>query len=113
MDNRWEINANLDFVAAFNAYFQSESENYISKESQYSETFDSFWLLGATASLVAENWSATLYARNLTDEAAPSASFPIGYWSYDTGLFENWYGNGNRQFIVQPRTIGLKFGYRF
>jgi len=113
VDNRWELNANMDFVAAFNAYYQSDSENYISKTSQFSETFDSFWLLGATATLVAENWSATLYARNLTDEAAPSGSFPIGYWSYDTGNFESWYGNGARQFIVQPRTVGLKFGYRF
>jgi outer membrane receptor protein involved in Fe transport len=117
VDNRWEVNANMDFIAAFNAYFQDESENYMSDAGpayqQFNETFDSFWLLGATASLVAENWSATLYARNLTDEAAPSGSFPIGYWSYDTGVFENWYGNGARQFIVQPRTIGLKFGYRF
>jgi outer membrane receptor protein involved in Fe transport len=113
VDNRWEINADMDLVAALNAYFQDESENYISTESQFSESFDSFWLVGATASLVTENWSATLYAKNLTDEAAPTGGFPIGYWSYDTGNFENWYGNGNRQFIVQPRTIGLKFGYRF
>jgi outer membrane receptor protein involved in Fe transport len=113
IDNRWEVNSNMEFVAALNAYYQDDSENYISKESQFSETFDSFWLVGATASLVSENWSATLYAKNLGDEAAPSGGFPIGYYSYDTGNFENYYGNGNRQFIVQPRTFGLKFGYRF
>jgi outer membrane receptor protein involved in Fe transport len=113
VDNTWELGGDMDLVAAFNAYFQDESENYISTSSQFSENFDSFWLLGATASLVTENWSATLYVKNLGDEAAPTGGFPIGYFSYDTGIFENWYGNGNRQFIVQPRTIGLKFGYRF
>ena len=54
-----------------------------------------------------------LYVRNLGDEDGANGGFPSSYWSYDTGTFENWYGNGNREFIVQPRTIGLKVGYRF
>lgn len=113
MDNTWEINGNMDFVAAFNVYYQDQSENFIDQAAPENEAFDSFWLLGATASLVADRWSATLYARNLTDEAAPSGSFPTSHWSFDTGFFESWYGNGNRQFIVQPRTIGLRIGYGF
>jgi hypothetical protein len=63
--------------------------------------------------MVTDSWTAMLYIKNIGDEAAPSGGFPIGYWSFDTGIFENWYGNGNRQFIVQPQTIGLKFSYRF
>jgi len=77
------------------------------------ETYDSFLLLGASASLTRDNWQATLYVRNLTDEEGVSGGFPAAYWSYDTGIFENWYGNGNRRFIVEPRTIGLRLGYRF
>lgn len=113
MDNSWDINANLRLVAGIDAYYQSESENFINKASQLNETFDAFTLLGASATLAAENWSATLYVRNLGDEAGASGGFAATDWSYDTGTFENWYGNGNRQFIVQPRTIGLKFGYKF
>jgi outer membrane receptor protein involved in Fe transport len=113
LDNTWNLNSSMDLVAAFNAYFQSDSEGFIDQEDSFNETYDSFWLLGARVSLVGENWSATLYGRNLGDEAAPSGGFSVGYWSYDTGIFENWYGNGNRQFIVQPRTIGLKLSYRF
>jgi outer membrane receptor protein involved in Fe transport len=113
LDNTWEINANMDFVAAFNVYYQSDSENFINQSSPVNETFDSFTLLGLTATLGGEKWSATLYGRNLTDEAGASGGFASTDWSYDTGVFENWYGNSNRQFIVQPRTIGLKFGYRF
>jgi outer membrane receptor protein involved in Fe transport len=113
MDNSWDINANLRLVAGIDAYYQSESENFINKASQLNETFDAFTLLGASATLAADSWSATLYVRNLGDEAGASGGFAATDWSYDTGTFENWYGNGNRQFIVQPRTIGLKFGYKF
>jgi outer membrane receptor protein involved in Fe transport len=113
LDNTWNISANMDLIAAANLYYQSGSENFITKDAPENDTWDSYTMLGLSASLAAENWSATLYVRNLTDEEGVSGGFPISHWSYDTGVFENWYGNGNRQFIVQPRTIGLKFGYRF
>jgi outer membrane receptor protein involved in Fe transport len=113
IDNSWAINADMDLIAGLNVYYQSDSENFIDQESTLNENFDSFALIGATATLAADNWSATLYARNLGDEEAPTGGFANGYWSYDTGVFESWYGNGNRQFIVQPRTIGLRLSYRF
>jgi outer membrane receptor protein involved in Fe transport len=113
MDNTWSLSSGMNLVAGFNAYFQGESESFIDPDSEFGKTYDSFWLLGANVSLLAENWSATLYARNLGDEAGATGGFPSRHWSYDTGTFENWYGNGNREFIVQQQTIGLKFGYRF
>ncbi len=113
VDNTWEINSNMDLVAGLNGYYQSESENFINQTSPVNETYGSFTLFGATASLVSDNWTAMLYVKNIGDESGATGGFASTDWSYDTGVFENWYGNGNRQFIVQPRTIGLKFGYRF
>lgn len=113
IDNSWAMNSDMDLIAGLNAYYQSDSENFINQASPVNETFDSFTLLNATLSLNTDTWSAMLYARNLTDEAGASGGFSATDWSYDTGVFENWYGNSNRQFIVQPRTIGVKFGYRF
>ena len=113
LDNAWELNSGMQMIAGVSIYHQSDSENFVSQESPLNENFGSFMLLNAGVTLEAESWSATFYAKNLTDEAASTGSFSRGYWSYDTGEFENWYGNGNRQFIVQPRTFGLKFGYRF
>jgi outer membrane receptor protein involved in Fe transport len=112
-DYSWNISPNLDLVLGVNSYYQSASENFIDQESVVNEKFDSFWLLGATATLASQHWSATLYARNIGDESGVGGSFPVSNWSYDTNVFENWYGNGNRQFIVQPQTFGLKLGYRF
>jgi len=113
LDNSWEVSSNMSLVAGINAYYQSSSENFIDQDSPINETYDSFSLLSATAVLNADNWNAMLYVKNLTDESGATGGFAASDWSIDTGEFENWYGNGNRQFIVQPRTIGLKFGYRF
>jgi outer membrane receptor protein involved in Fe transport len=114
LEKNWNVATNMDFILGVNSYYQSESENFIENTgNDLSESFDDFWLLGANATLAAENWNAMLYVRNAGDEAAPSGSFPSAYFGADTGIFESWYGNGNRQFIVQPRTIGLRFTYEF
>jgi outer membrane receptor protein involved in Fe transport len=112
-DYTWNFGSDLDLILGVNGYYQSKSENFIDQADVLNETFDSFLLLGATATLASEHWSATLYARNIGDESGAGGSFPVSNWSYDTDVFESWYGNGNRQFIVQPQTFGLKLGYRF
>lgn len=111
--NSWNVNSDMVLDLGLNAYAQGDSQNYFDTDNQLSENLDSFVLLGATASLSTDNWTAMLYAKNIGDESGATGAFPIGYFSYDTGVFESWYGNGNRQFIVQPRTIGLKLSYRF
>jgi outer membrane receptor protein involved in Fe transport len=113
LDKTWQLSGDKDLILGVNTYYQSDSENYITKTSQLSETFDAFWLLGANLTLAADNWSAMLYVKNATDEAAASGGFPSSYFGTDTGIFESWYGNGNRQFIVQPQTVGLKLSYNF
>ncbi len=113
LDKTWQFSGDKDFILGINGYYQSDSENYITKANDLSENFGSFWLMGANATLVAENWSAMLYIKNLTDESGASGGFPSAYFGADTGIFESWYGNANRQFIVQPQTVGLKITYNF
>jgi outer membrane receptor protein involved in Fe transport len=112
-DNTWNISSGMDLVLGVNSYYQSKSDNFISKTSTWHETFDDFWLIGGNVTLVADNWNAMLYIRNAGDEAGASGGFPEAEFGPDGGIFENWYGNANRQFIVQPRTVGLKFTYEF
>jgi outer membrane receptor protein involved in Fe transport len=113
IDQTWQLGTSVELVGRVNAYYQSESENYINQDSVFNETFDSFWLWSASLALVMDRWDVTLWGKNLTDEEGVTGSFPTGYWSYDTGAFEGWYGNGNRQMITQPRTIGLTASYNF
>ncbi len=113
LDKSFHLDGDRDLIIGLNGYYQSDSENFIDTSSAWAQTWGSYTLLGASATLVDDNWSATLYVKNIGDEDGVSGGFPEGVASFDTGIFENWYGNGNRNFIVQPRTIGLKVRYNF
>ena len=47
------------------------------------------------------------------DEQAVTGNYPSAYMSTDTGTFENYYGNNQRDYIATPRTIGLALKYNF
>ena len=81
-------------VIAMRRPFPEETRTYLLSEAQ-----DLYWN--------------ELEWENLTDEEGVTGAFPSSHWSYDTGVFENWYGNGNRQMITLPRTIGLTASYNF
>ena len=113
LDNTWQLSGDLNLIGTVSAYYQSESENYINQDSLLNQTHDDFWLFNASLTLTTQNWDLSLYGKNLGDEEGVTGAFPSSHWSYDTGVFEDWYGNGNRQMISQPRTIGLAASYRF
>jgi outer membrane receptor protein involved in Fe transport len=113
LDHTWNLSSDMDLLTRVGAYYQSESENYINADAPQGQEHDSFWLWNASASLLMNNWRVVLYGKNLGDEEGVTGAFPSSHWSYDTGVFESWYGNGNRQMITQPRTVGLSASYRF
>jgi outer membrane receptor protein involved in Fe transport len=115
LDKTWTLGSGSTVVGRVSAYYQSDSNNYIDDQtiSDWNTTIDSFWLLNASATLNMDDWQITLYGKNLADEDGTTGAFPSDQWSYDTGVFENNYGNGNAQFISQPRTIGLSARYSF
>ncbi|MBN7795459.1 TonB-dependent receptor [Parahaliea mediterranea] len=113
LDYPWQLRDGVYLTPRINAYYQSEAKNYISDTAAVSQVHDAFWLLGASVALNTDNWNITLYGKNLGNEEGVTGAFPATDWSYDTGVFENWYGNGNRQMIAQPRTLGLSATYHF
>lgn len=102
----------MQLVSRLNAYYQSDSINSV-VDNSLQDTHDSFSLWNASVMLGTDDWDATLYLRNIGNEAGVSGSFPDTYFSTDTGVFENFYGNNQRQFITLPRTIGVNLRYRF
>lgn len=113
IDNTWHLSGDIDLTGIVNGYFQGESENFVNQSSVNNETFDSFWLWNASVRVDSDDWYAVLYAKNISNEEAVTGSFPCSNWCYDNGTFENWYGNGNREMIAQPRTIGLSLGFKY
>ena len=113
VDHTLRVADKADLVSRVGGYYQSDAENYINNDSVQNENLRGFWLWNASASLLMDDWSVVLYGKNLGNEAGVTGAFPSAYWSYDTGVFESWYGNGNRQMITQPRTVGLSLSYTF
>lgn len=105
-NNGWQLTSRLS------GYYQSDSINSVT-DNTLQDKFPSFSIWNASATLGRENWAATLYVKNLGDEQAITGNYPSAYMSTDTGIFENYFGNNQRQYLATPRTIGVVLRYDF
>ncbi len=103
----------IDMVARLSGYYQSDSTNTVLADSPAQDHFSGFSLWNASVQFLKGDWSATLYAKNLSNEEGVTGSYPATYWGTDTGVFENYYGNNQKNYITRPRTLGLNLNYRF
>jgi hypothetical protein len=106
LDNGWVLASRLL------AYYQSDSINSV-QDTSIQETFPSFVLFNASVAILTEHWDFSLYGKNLGNEEGITGSYPEAYMSTDTGIFENYYGNNQRNYISTPRTFGISATYRF
>ena len=75
--------------------------------------FDSFTLWNASVAVLLDNWTLSLYGKNLGNEEGVTGSLPATNQGLDTGIFENFYGNNQRDYITQPRTFGISATWRY
>lgn len=105
------LNNGMYLVTSVSAYYQSDSRNSLGSNPNFDIDLDGFWLANFSTSLQAENWEVALYARNIFNEEGVTGVLSEGYMGTDPD--ENFYGNSSKQYITQPRTIGMAFTYRF
>ncbi len=113
LDYTVPMNDGFEAIYRMGAYYQSETENSINNDSSlYGVTFDGFSTVEASASLVADQWTATLYAKNLTNEEGVTAMFKDEHMgsSAARNLPSN---NSSHAYIATPRTMGLSVSYTF
>jgi len=112
LKHSFDMSNGLNLTTRLSAYYQSDSINSV-VDSTLQDTFDGFsiWNIGTTLSN--ESWSASLYVKNIGNDQAITGNYPAAYMSTDTGTFENYYGNNQRQYLATPRTIGLALKYNF
>jgi outer membrane receptor protein involved in Fe transport len=107
-----ELSGGLNLTTRISGYYQSDSINSVT-DTTIQDEFPGFSLWNASATLGSDNWSAALFIKNIGDEQAVTGSYPSAYMSTDTSIFENYYGNNQRQYLATPRTIGLALKYNF
>jgi len=106
-----ELSSGLGLETRLSVYYQSDSVNSITPKLE--AAFGGFSLWNLQTTLSSDNWSASLYIKNLGDEKAVTGNYPSHYMSTDTGTFENYYGNNQREYLATPRTIGMALKYNF
>ncbi|AWL10743.1 hypothetical protein HMF8227_00235 [Saliniradius amylolyticus] len=111
LEHDYDINADFYLVSRVGAYYQSDSRNALGSNPTFDIDLDSFWIANASTALHADDWSATLYIKNLFNEEGVTGVLSEAYMGTDPA--ENFYGNASKKYITQPRTIGVSFNYRF
>ena len=111
-DHNYNLNNGWTLASRLHAYYQGDSINSV-QDTSIQETFDSFALFNASVAIITDHWNFSLFAKNLGNEEGITGSYPEAYMSTDTGIFENYYGNNQRNYITQPRTFGISATYRF
>lgn len=112
LDHNMSLSNGWNLASRFHLYYQGDSINSV-QDTSIQEKFGSFVLLNASVAVINENWTFTLYGKNLGNEEGITGSYPEAYMSTDTGPFENYYGNNQRNYISTPRTFGVSATYRF
>lgn len=106
------VDTGIVFVARADAFWQSETENALSVSTRFAETLDAFAVFNASASLQFENVDATLWVKNIFDEDAVTGVYTEAYMG-TRPVPSNYYGNGSKELIALPRTIGVSISYRY
>jgi len=109
------LNSGKTWTTRLNAYYQSETQNAfgdgLSAPGTFTAELDGFTLLDVVTWISSDNWRASLYVKNLTNEEGRTGQFSNLYMG--TSPAQNYFGNGSKEFLALPRTIGLAFTYEF
>jgi len=101
----------LQWLNRGSLYYQGKSENSVLNTPDWNATLDAFSLWNFSTTLIGEKWSASLYIKNAFNEEGSTAVFKDGY--FVTRPEDYYYGQGQKTFIAQPRTIGISAKYWF
>ncbi|MEX1222213.1 MAG: TonB-dependent receptor [Idiomarina sp.] len=111
LNHSMDVSNGLYLVTNTSVYYQSESRNALGDNPKFERELDAFWLANASTTLHAERWKVTLFIKNIFNEEGVTGVLSEAYMGTDPD--ENFYGNSSKQYISQPRTIGLQFSYDF
>ncbi len=114
------INANASYAMQLgeawltlraDAYYQSQTQNALSLSPRFRYEMDAFSLFNLSATYGHDDWDATLWMKNVTNEAGITGVYTTQYMG--TSPAQNYYGNGSKALVTLPRTVGLTVSYRF
>ena len=109
-DYTWQLGGDVNLVARTSGFYQSGTRNAIGGPT-FNTPLSGFQIWNTSATLARGPWAATLFVKNIFNEAGVTGEFTEAYMG--TAPAAGYYGNGSKEFISLPRTIGLSLDYSF
>jgi outer membrane receptor protein involved in Fe transport len=111
VEHIWELDGGKQWVNRISAYYQSDTENAISTSARFAQELGSFSIWDFNSSLMFGDWTVGLFVKNLFNEEGVVGVYKEEYMG--TSPEQNYYGNGAKNVIARPRTIGLLVSWDF
>lgn len=99
------INSDWDFFARVDGSYQSETRNGVGVSPTFNVPIEGFSLWNATTSFTRGNFTGSIWVKNIFDEDGVTGVFTEAYMG--TSPAEGYFGNGNKELISLPRTLGV------
>ena len=91
-----------DAFVSFDASYTGESLDEFSTRSPLARELGNYWLAGARLGIEGDNWSASIYAKNIFNEREP-----IAWIVYEVP------GLPDQLFVTAPRAVGLRLSFSY
>jgi outer membrane receptor protein involved in Fe transport len=111
LENVMELNGGKQWVNRISAYYQSDTQNAISTSPRFAKELDSFSIWDFNSSLIMDDWTVGLFVKNLFNEEGVVGVYKEEYMG--TSPEQKYYGNGAKNIIARPRTVGLLVSWDF
>lgn len=111
LEHTSELSNGWQWVNRISAFHQGKTENAISTLPAFKHTWSGFGLVNISSMIATDAWNATFYVKNLLNSEGVTGGFLEQHMG--TSPSQNYYGNGSKVFISQPRTVGVALSYNF
>ncbi len=112
----WEIDHTgtfngLDTFVRLDGYYQSETRNGIGISPIFNVPLDGFMIWNATGTVTISDIDVSLWVKNIFNEEGVTGVYTEAYMG--TLPAAGYYGNGSKNLISLPRTVGVTARYNF
>jgi outer membrane receptor protein involved in Fe transport len=102
---------NLLWTTRLDGSYQSQTRNAVSLSPTFDVDLGGFAIFNAVTTLSADRWDFSLWVKNIGNEDGVTGRYTELYMGTDPA--EGYYGNGSKDLISLPRTIGATVGFHF
>lgn len=111
LDYTMRVGANTTWFTRIDGFHQSGTRNSIGSSPKFNVPIDGFGIWNLASTLNFGTWDATLFVKNVFNNDGTTGLFTEAYMG--TAPAVGYYGNGSKDFIALPRTVGVSVAYRF